>query len=269
LIERHALIIFCVLTIALTFIVALLPLPRELAPVVMVFIPAVMAILITALSQGRSGLRSLLGKLMQWRISLKWVVIALALAFLMRLSISIIAFVLGQISAIQLRPGGPAPLVLLAVVFFVFAIPEELGWRGYALPKLLERHSPLAASLIIGVLWGSLHLALHLPGMMSADLPALPTLFLLTGLSVLITWLYMHTGGNILLTSLFHGAQSFFLIVNYGIPPVPVAWLMAGVYVAFALIVIIAAGPDLGMKPALQTEHPASRPAAPSIEKYQ
>ncbi len=171
LIKQHALVIFCVLTIALTFAATLLPLPREAVPVVMVFIPALMAIPLTALSEGRSGVRSLLGKLTQWRISLKWVVIALALAFLMRLTISLIALGLGLISAIQLRPGGPASLVLLAVVFFVFAIPEELGWRGYALPKLLERRSPLAASLIVGVLWGSLHLALHLPGMMSADLP--------------------------------------------------------------------------------------------------
>ena len=98
--------IFCVLTIALTFAATLLPLPRELAPVVMVFILAVTAILIIALSQGRSGVRSLLGKLTQWWISLKWVFIALALALLMCLTISIIALGLGLISAIQLRPGG-------------------------------------------------------------------------------------------------------------------------------------------------------------------
>ena len=152
-------------------------------------------------------------------------------------------------------------------MFFVFAIPEELGWRGYSLPILLERRSPLAASLIVGVLWGSLNLALHLPGMMSADIPAFPTLLQLIGLSVLITWLYMHTGGNILLTSLFHGAQSFFLVVNYGIPLVPLTWLMAGVYLAFALIVVITAGPTLWVKPALQTENRACRQAAPSFEK--
>lgn len=68
------------------------------------------------------------------------------------------------------------------------------------------------------------------------------------------------------LTSFFHGAQSFFLVVNYGIPPVPLTWLMAGVYLAFALIVVIAAGPALGMKPALQTENQASRPATPSFD---
>lgn len=210
---------------------------------------------------------SLLGKLTQWRISLKWVILTLALAFLMRLTIIIIALGLGLVSAIQLRPGGPASLVFLAIVFFVFAVPEELGWRGYALPKLLERRSPLTASLIVGVLWGSLHLALHLPGMMYADLPAFPTLLQLIGLSVLITWLYLHTGGNILLTSLFHCAQSFFLIVNYGIPPVALTWLMAGVYLAFALIVVIVAGPTLWMKPALAAENPAGRTAAWGIDR--
>jgi membrane protease YdiL (CAAX protease family) len=242
--------IFSVSTIALTFAAAFLPVLHEAAPFVMVFIPAVTALLITAWSEGRTGVRSVLGKLVQWRIPLKWVVIGLALAFLMRLTISFIALGSGPISTIQLRPGGPASYVLLAVVFFVFAIPEELGWRGYALPKLLQRFSPLAASLIAGVLWGLLHLALHLPGMMSAGLPAVPTLLQLISLSVLITWLYIHTGGNILLTSLFHGAQSFFIIVNYGIPPVPLTWLMAGVYLAFALVIVIAARPILAMKPA-------------------
>lgn len=166
-IKRHALASFCTLTIALTFAATLLPLPGEVIPVVMVFIPALMAIALTALSEGKAGVRSLLGKLAQWRISLKWVVIALTLALMMRLTMSLIALGLGLIPALQLRPGPPAQFVILAVILFIFAIPEELGWRGYALPKLLEQRSPLAAGLIVGVLWGSLHLALHLPGLIT------------------------------------------------------------------------------------------------------
>jgi membrane protease YdiL (CAAX protease family) len=267
LIKQHVLVIFCALTIALTFAATLLPLPGDAIPVVMVFIPALVAIALTALSEGRVGVRSLLGKLARWRISPKWVVIALALALVMRLTMSLVALGLGMIPAIQLRSGPLAQFGILAVILFIFAIPEELGWRGYALPKLLEQRSPLAAGLIVGVLWGSLHLALHLPGMMSAGWPLLPTLLQLIGLSVLITWLYIHTDRNILLTSLFHGAQSFFLIVNEGIPPVPLTWLMAGVYVALALIVVIATGPSLARKPAAQTEGQASRNAAPMIER--
>jgi len=196
-----------------------------------------MAIVLTAVSEGRTGVQSLLGKLAQWRISFKWAVIAVMLALLMRLTISLIALGLGLIPAIQLRPMPPAQFVILALILFIFAIPEELGWRGYALPKLLEHRSPLVAGLIVGVLWGALHLALHLPGMIYAGLPLPPTLLQLIGLSVLITWLYLRTGGNILLTSLFHAAQSFFVIVNEGLPLMRLVWLMAGVYLAIALIV--------------------------------
>jgi membrane protease YdiL (CAAX protease family) len=153
-----------------------------------------------------------------------------------------------MIPAIQLRPMSPAQFVVLALILFIFAIPEELGWRGYALPKLLEHRSPLVAGLIVGVLWGALHLALHLPGMIYAGFPLLPTLFQLIGLSVLITWLYTRTGGNVLLTSLFHAAQSFFVIVNEGIPPMQLVWLMAGVYLGLAIIIVIVAGSSFSRK---------------------
>lgn len=249
LLKRHVLVIFCTLTISLTFAATLLPLPGEVIPVVMVFIPALMAIALSALSEGTVGVRSLLAKLAQWRISLKWVVIALALAFIIRLAVSLIAIGLGLISTIQLRPGGAAQYVILAVIFFVFAIPEELGWRGYALPKLLAQYSPLVAGLTIGVLWGSLHLALLLPGMMNEGAPSLPTVLALVGGSVLFTWLYVNSGGNIVLTTLFHAAQSFFVVVNTGISVAQQAWLLAGAYSAMAIIIVAMTRPNLTSKP--------------------
>jgi uncharacterized protein len=249
LLKEHALTIFCALTIAGTFAATQLPLPAELIPVVIVFIPTLGAFTLTALSDGKTGVGTLLGKLTQWRISFKWMLIAIALAVLMRLTISFIALGLGSIPAIQLRQTPPSQFVLLALILFIFAIPEELGWRGYALPKLLQQYSPLAAALIVGVLWGLLHLALHLPGMMYAGLPLLPTLLQLIGLSVMITWLYVHTGGNVLLTSLFHAAQSFFVILNEGIPLIQLVWLMAGVYLTSAFIIAMVSKSSFGQKP--------------------
>ena len=252
--NRYPVATFSALTIVLSFAAYLLPLPREAIPVVMVFIPALMAVALTAVSEGKTGVRTLLAKLTHWRIGIRWVLIALGLALAMRLAMSLIALMLGLIPAIQLRPGGLAPAILLAVVLFIFALPEELGWRGYALPKLLERRSPLAAALIIGVLWGFLHLALHLPGMPSAGSPLLPTMLQLIGLSVLITWLYVRTGGNVLLTSLFHAAQSFFVILNDGIPPEQTSWLMAGVYLVLAVVVILLARWGLTHRPSTPAE---------------
>jgi uncharacterized protein len=253
-IKRQALLLFCALTIALSFAATQLPLPGEAVPVVMVFIPALIALSLTAATDGRKGVRALLSKLGQWRVRPLWVVAALALGLVLRVIMSVIALLMGLIPAIQLRQWSPTQLAFFVVILFVFALPEELGWRGYALPKLLKAHSPLVAGLIVGVLWGSLHLALTLPGMINAGAPPLPTLLGLIGLSILATWLYIRTNGNLLLTSLFHAAQSFFVIVNDGISLGQQTWLMAGVYLVAAVVIAIAAGPSFAQRPVAPIE---------------
>jgi uncharacterized protein len=126
---------------------------------------------------------------------------------------------------------------------------EEIGWRGYALPQLLAQYSALTASLIIGVVWGSLHLALLLPGMMNEGVPALPTVLAVVSVSVLTTWLYVNTGGNLILVIVFHAAQNFFVIVNEGIPFSTAAWLMVDVYLVLALLVVVLTGRNLTSQP--------------------
>jgi uncharacterized protein len=261
-VKRQALAIFCVLTIALSFAATLLPLPGEAVPVVMVFLPALVALSLAALTDGWSGVRALLSKRGQWRVRPLWVVTAVALGLVLRLMMSVIALLLELIPAIQLRPWSPMQLAFFAAILFVFALPEELGWRGYALPKLLERHSPLVAGLIIGVLWGALHVALTLPGMSMAGVPGLPVVLEVLGLSVLGTWLYIRTDGNLLLASVFHAAQSFFVIVNDGITLEQQIWLMAGVYLAAAVVIAIAAGPSFARKPMAPIEARATRSIA-------
>lgn len=243
--DRRQVAIFGMLTLLLTFATYLLPLPRTLLPFLMVLLPACMAIGLTALSKGGSGVRSLLGKLGQWRIRPKWLLIALLVALGIRLSMSVVALWLGLIPAIQVRPVSAGQLLLLALVFLLSAIPEELGWRGYALPRLLTHHSALTASLLIGAVWGSLHLALLLPGMMNEGALPLPTVLALVGGSVVFTWLYVNSGGSIVLTTIFHGAQSFFVVVNEGIAPGQQMWLLAGVYLAVALVILALTGWNL------------------------
>lgn len=194
LVTRQPVAIFGSLTLLLTFATYFLPLPREELPFLIVLIPTLLAILLTAISEGKSGVRALLGKLGQWRISPKWLAITLSLALVIRLMMSVVALLLGLIPAIQVRPVSAVQTLMLALIFIIAAIPEELGWRGYALPKLLTQRSALAASLIIGVVWGSLHLALLLPGMMNEGVPALPTVLALVGGSIIFTWLYVNSG---------------------------------------------------------------------------
>ena len=56
-------------------------------------------------------------------------------------------------------PRLPAALITVFVSTALFGGPlgEEIGWRGYALPQLLSRYSPLASSLILGLVWGAWH----------------------------------------------------------------------------------------------------------------
>jgi membrane protease YdiL (CAAX protease family) len=250
--KRQELPVFCALTVVLSFAATQLPIPGEAVPIVMVFVPALVALTLTAIIDGWSGVGVLLGTLAQWRVHPRWIVIALALGFVMRLAMSGVAALLGLIPAVQLRSWTPVQLALFAILLFIFAIPEELGWRGYALPRMLARHSALVAGLMLGMLWGTLHLALHLSGMIHAGLPLLPVVLEVTGLSILGTWLYIRSGGKVLLTSLFHAAQSFFVIVNEGITQAQQLWLMAGVYGVLALVVAIAAGPGFVRKPTAQ-----------------
>jgi membrane protease YdiL (CAAX protease family) len=124
-----------------------------------------------------------------------------------------------------------------------------LGWRGYVLPRLLDRWPTFYSGLLIGVLWGSLHLSLTLPGMVYAGSTWLGTLLELIGLSVIITWFYVQTGGNVLITTLFHTMQSFFVILNDGITADQQLILMAVVYIAVSVILAFVYGPHLLRNP--------------------
>jgi membrane protease YdiL (CAAX protease family) len=91
------------------------------------------------------------------------------------------------------------------VVFFGFG--EEVGWRGFALPRLQNKLNALTASIILTVFWALWHLPafLYRPGYTSMDMPgAFGWVFsLLTG-SILLTWLYNSSKGSILICAVFH-----------------------------------------------------------------
>src|ERR1044071_803184 len=101
--KQQALPLFCPLTIALSFAATLLPLPGEAMPVVMVCIPAIVSLCLTAMVDGWVGVRALVSKLGQRRLRPLWVVSAVALGLVLRLTMSVIAVQLGLIPTLQLR----------------------------------------------------------------------------------------------------------------------------------------------------------------------
>jgi membrane protease YdiL (CAAX protease family) len=113
-------------------------------------------------------------------------------------------------------------------------IGEEFGWRGFALPFLLRRRPPLAAALILGVIWAFWHLpAFFIPTLTQYKLSFLVFVPNSVALSVIMTWLYRRNGGDMLLMILVH------LMANYcaGNLGVPFNAEVAGEVVCAALIV--------------------------------
>lgn len=114
----------------------------------------------------------------------------------------------------DLRPFGEAfarPLALLPalLVAFIAAIPEEAGWRGFALPELRDRHGRIVATLIVGVLWA----AWHLPLLLNADnpmssYPLVAFAAVVVARSFVYAWLFEGSGGSVLLVTLFHAMSN-------------------------------------------------------------
>ena len=181
--------------------------------------PALAAIIVAGLAQGREGLRRLFGRLARWRVGLRWYLAALLIppaiqfsALALHLIFSNEPFRLAGSAQLTFGPDGQPLwgqlLILLAIyILGCDGLGEELGWRGYALPRLQEKRSPLISSLILGVFWALWHLPYMLSaGSVLADRPFILFFLNVLAQSILYTWLYNSTGGSTLLAILFHAA---------------------------------------------------------------
>jgi membrane protease YdiL (CAAX protease family) len=250
LVKRHPLATYFILAYALTWVLAPLLTISLLLGVVGLLMPAVAAITVIAMTEGKPGLKSLWQRLKLWRVGLRWYGVALGLPVLLSAIVVALSILLGAPAQVEFSPVSP-----LTMIVFVLVVGEEIGWRGYALPKLLQSHSAITASVILGVLWGGWHLpTFFVPGAPQAGIPFIAFLLFTTGASVLFTWLHLRTGGSLLIATLFHGAINSFGFVNSALDPASRWWLTGAVYVVAAVLVSIIAGLNLARKPAVQAE---------------
>jgi uncharacterized protein len=247
LIERYPLTAFFVLAYALSWLVYPLLQVSPLLGFAGLFGPAVAAAIVVAAAEGKSGLRDLLGRILWWRVGVRWYVIALGLPAVLALLTAGMHLLLGAPTPLQL-----GQLSILEPILFVLVVGEEIGWRGYALPRLLATRSMLSASLILGVLWGAWHLpTFFISGLPQHSIPFSAFMLLTIAYSVLFTWIYVHTAGSVLIATVFHGSinfcQGFFL---GGIDPAREFWLLAFVWWVAALVVVVGIGTTFVRKPA-------------------
>jgi uncharacterized protein len=175
------------------------------------FGPSIAAVIVVSATGGSTGLRMWLAQCLKWRIG--WG--GMTLAFFSPLVILTLA------AAAQMLLGGnvpPSPAaghigMLITNFFLVFLVGgplgEELGWRGYALPAMLERIGWRMSSLALGTIWGVWHLPLFFIAESSQSNGSIVAFFvLITATSVFYTWLYNRSEGSVLTAMVLHTASN-------------------------------------------------------------
>ena len=253
--QRTHLTIFLVGSVALgslvTALVARIPTNPAILPVLALpisYVPAALAVLLLRLDGNAGESRAFRRRLTRWRIGVRWYILG---------SVILPAAYLAGVGLAAVGPGiFPLHLERFALLplFVVANLGEEIGWRGYALPKLQQHVSPLTSSVIVGVAWAAFHwVAL-------AQNPTQPWGYLAVGslsliaMSVVMTWLFNRTGGSVVLMVLVHAMYDVVAIgvVPLGETTVPLlAFALSSVVLCLeGVIVLLLAGPQLG-KPLL------------------
>jgi membrane protease YdiL (CAAX protease family) len=204
-----------------------------------VFAPSLAALVVTARTQGWAGVRALVARLLRWRVAPGWYLTALfGVPALVALACLVESLARGGAPSLGagrwwlLYPG-----LLAHAAVDPGPLGEELGWRGFALPRLVRRWSPLTASLALGAVWGVWHLpAFFVSGLPQAEL-ALPAFLLATlALSVVISWATLRSG-SVLIAALVH------LTWNYAMTASGASQAVAAAVLVGAALGLVAARP--------------------------
>jgi membrane protease YdiL (CAAX protease family) len=174
--------------------------------------PAVAAFVVTAWTGGRRGTAGLMARMVRWRFSWRWWAFTLSpLAFLaVALVIQGAVGDLPTVGDFGRYTGLPAGnvLVITAVAVLVNGFGEETGWRGFGVTTLAPRLGPLGAALVIAPIWALWHLPYFFALQSYQSFNAFTVVGFLIGLasgSIVLTWLYLGTGGSILAVAIWHG----------------------------------------------------------------
>ena len=236
-IKRHPVTSFIALALGLSCAAFLLPVPPESAfaviALVAVMIPTIVAVALVGIMEGRRGVGAFLRESFHWRSPLKWYLIAIALGIVIHFGSSVLALLTGAIPAIEIT----APNAAIAIIP-IAALLEEIGWRGFALRRLLDEYSPFAATLVIGIPWALLHFALVWLFQPNAS-PVAEGLIVFV-FAFPLTWIFVKSDRNVLVSTVLHSSLNAFAFLGSSIPPSEVLWyVFASGSLVVAIIVMV------------------------------
>jgi CAAX protease family protein len=216
--------------------------------------PSAAGLLLTSIVSGRAGLRQLLSRMFRWRVSARWYAVALLTAPIVFASVH---FLLSLASPLFLpsivTTSNRMPLLMSSIAAaLTVGVFEEIGWTGFAIPTLRQRHAAFAAAIIVGAPWGAWHLLTNdfwIATTYAGEL-SVPVFAIVTGVTlvvgqlpayrVLMVWVYDRTG-SLLIAMLMHAslsACSFILgpekvtgvaLVSYGFALTAAWWIVVAV----------------------------------------
>jgi uncharacterized protein len=272
LVKRHPIITFFVLAYALSWWgVILYTINHDLPPVAS-FGPFLAALVVLAITHGKAGVLGLLKRMVRWRVGPAWYAAALGLPVAITLCAMLLNVLLGAQAPSAAELGGWSGL--LPTFFILLLIPgfggawEEPGWRGYALPQLQTGRSALFASLILGVLIAGWHLPLMVVGQVHYS-----DIVTIMGAVVVFNWVFNNANGSVLIIMLMHATNNaisgtFIFPMFSGADSVRLGWLLAAVWCAVAIVVVVVYGPQhLSRRHRKQEElvQPEASTAAPRV----
>lgn len=241
--------------LVLALIIALNPIDPVQGPqfvhVALVFFvasPTVLGFIFARIADGKSGVRELLRRAVRWRVSPIWYAASLFLIpALLGLGVLIRGWLGTSLASLDLIGNllFAIPIALLAAVM------EEFGWRGFLLPKLLERTTALRAALLVGLVWALWHAPINYLGLAKYGLQAIPIMLVLLLMpivqTVIMVWIHNSGKHSMLLMVLTHfsitaGFIVFALPANTASVELEGNIVNVGMMLLAALVIVAAAG---------------------------
>jgi membrane protease YdiL (CAAX protease family) len=223
------------------------------------FGPLVAAVAAESYERGADGVRDLFARLIDARRAPGWVVIGL-LSPLALVPLAVIAIAVAGAGwptwsgiGISTRAPGLSPFMTWLLMTFSYGVGEEMGWRGFLLPRLQAKRSALAATLLLAVIWAGWHLPAFGFREGYVGLSVAGLVGFLVGLvagAIVLTALYNASRGSILAVALWHGSWNW----------VSTSDGLQGAWVAVMTTVIIMAAPLLIWRFGARHLSPHARP---------